>query len=473
MTNNKFPVALSRPALWLALGLSLTGCSNCNLLSNNSSIGCQALWAGALVAASPALLVKAGERGANEETQKQNYLALKAKIEQGDLAAAEECVLQCGDYLVFRDEKHALRRQAAQRYIQSDSAQLAEAKRLPMMLAYDVLSGEKDGQGRWQINRHHTERGWALVETLPDDAKLYGTGKGAIEHLADNLYKMRLDALPAEKAEQALKYCVSGNLLPRHATLDHRSYQCKRAYQDYQKRHSGEKGDAPVPKELELGWKMQSWEEDFRRREAKWLAAKDSNHAAVGAGVARGERWALEVCVLKCPAFYGRHELQFYLRSSFEPLRQQAALKLIALDRPGVTPDQAPAMIKAYSLTLLSKDKNRTWPLQTQRIRRGLELAGKENDKAAYSEDFLPYHFLGSIESLTPAARDQSFENCVSGRWLASQPTSRNWSSICMSAYEIHALRHGLPEPRWHDALPSRWEQDWKVIETEKSAASR
>ena len=473
MTKNTFPITLSRSALWLALGLSLSGCSNCNLLSTNNSIGCQALWAGALVAASPVLLVKAGERGANEETQKQNYLALKAKIEQGDLAAAEECVLQCGDYLVFRDEKHALRRQAAQRYIQSDSLQLVEAKRLPMILAYGVLSDENNAQGGSRINPGHTERGWALVEALPDDAKLYSTGKYAIKNLADNLYQVRLDALPAEKVEQALKNCVSGNLLPRHATLDHRSYQCERAYQDYRKRHSGEKKDVPVPEDLKLGWKMQSWEEEFRQREAKWLAAKDANHAAVGAGVARGERWALEECVRKCPAFYGRHELQFYLRSSFEPLRQQAALKLLALDRPGVTPDHSPTMIKAYSLTLLTKDKSRTWPLQTQRIRRGLELAGKENDKAAYSEDFLPYHFLGSIESLAPAVRDQAFENCVSSRWLASQPTGRNWPTICMSAYEIHALRHGLSEPRWHDSLPSRWERDWKVIETEKSAASR
>lgn len=470
MIPNMPKILLPRPVLCLALTLFLSGCSNCNLLSGNSSAGCQAFWGAAVVVASPALLVHAGERQASEEGRKQKFLVLKAKIQQGDLAAAEECVLECGDYLVFLDEKHVLREQAARRYILSDSPELGEAKRLPMMLAYADLSDEKDNEGRWQINRRYAERGWALVEVLPTDAKLYGTGKFAIKTLANNLYQLRLDALPAGKAEQALKNCVSDNLLPRHATLDHRDYQCERAYQYYQKRHSGAKGEVPVPEELKRGWKTQSWVDEFRQREAKWLTEKGTNHAAVAAALARGERWALEECVLKCPAIYSDYDFRFYLRSSFEPLRQQAAQKLVALDRSGATPDNSRAMIKAYALTLLAKGPNQTWSLLKQHIRRGLELAGREQDAAELTPSFLPYLFLDSIESLTPIARDQGLENCVASRWLANYPTSWRWPNICMAAYEIHVFRHGLQPVYWHNPIPSRWQKDWEVIEAEKSA---
>lgn len=249
---------------FLVLGASILigGCANCNILSTDNSLGCHvAFGVGMAVVLPVALLTKEAERHAQEEKEKEQYLALEARVHANDREALEQCVLDCHRFLVFRDRKHALRDEAARRLRQFDSPTLESERKVPMVVAYSLLS--RDGSGE-QINRQFAERGWELVRQAPEPDILNSSLSNDLDRLAHNVFLSRLEAMPEADAKLALLNCVQGDDLPRYSQQGLRAAPCSILYERYFQRRNLEKSRVRVPDEIENAWKEQSKAEDAR-----------------------------------------------------------------------------------------------------------------------------------------------------------------------------------------------------------------
>lgn len=457
--------------LVFVLPVALSGCMNCNMLSSGgNSPACGAVLIGGAVLLSPLLLAGDAERKAIEEEQEKAFAVMKEDVQQGKVEALEKCMVRCAGYSISKEEKDALRWKAALKLIKTDTPNLPDNRLIPMIIAYSETSIIKGKEGQPEIVKQWVERGWELAQRLSEPQ--VEPIKSNVEKLARNLFTFRLLALPADKAEKELKNCVQSDLMPKAQSTDHRFVDCWAEYNRYHRWRHG-KDDYKVPPEIEKGWKIQEWVEDSKIAENNWAKQKDSNHAAVKLGVEKGERWALEICVRKCP-FIGGNRFERYLSSSFEPLRHRAAAKLIALDRPSTKPDNPEAISEAYSLLLLEKLPGGKIRLNLQRLNRGMEIAKLAKDINNVWFEFATVHFLAKLDNLTQTGRENAFETCVSSRWLQSFPARAPWPHVCESAYKKYAIMQSFAEEGVPSALDRNWWKNWtekhyhEVLESER-----
>ena len=217
--------------------------------------------AGMAVVLPVALLTEKSERLAREENEKAQYLALETRVRANDRAALEQCVMDCHRFLVFLDRKHDLRNEAARHLQQLDSPTLEAEHKVPMVVAYSLLS--RDGGGE-QINRQFAERGWELVRQAPEPEILDSSLRNDLDRLAYDLYLSRLEAMPEARAKLALQNCVQSDDLPRYDQQVSRSVACDILYERYFQRRQPGSGEVRVPQEIKNGWMVQSKAEDAR-----------------------------------------------------------------------------------------------------------------------------------------------------------------------------------------------------------------
>ena len=128
---------LRRMAGLFAIATSLGGCaSNCSLFGSNHSVGCQLEFAALLIVTAPVIvpfvLVSSASDAIgstfNDHKRSLERTELKARVEQGELTASEDCLFSCG--WRFGEDRERLRRMAAERVLRESVGQTDVPPRL-------------------------------------------------------------------------------------------------------------------------------------------------------------------------------------------------------------------------------------------------------------------------------------------------------------------------------------------------------
>lgn len=260
----RFHVAL------FVLVLSLSGCAdNCSLLSGNSSFGCNVMWGGALILTAPFILpAEAAKRAAKEAEEKEDYLRLKEGVKNGDLASLKRCVFRCRYFLVFMDEKHQLEDDAAKKLIALDGPALPQEHVEAMMVAYRSLAWEKISDSVWQLSNDHVQRGWAIAQRYLQTANSSSSYDKLPNELAQYVFSLYVQSLPAAQIQSAFEGCVAEDKLPKHPKQTHRREICEKTYTSHLRKQNPAEHFPKVPKELESRWVEDSRALERERRDA-------------------------------------------------------------------------------------------------------------------------------------------------------------------------------------------------------------
>ena len=234
----------------------LSGCANdCNILSGNQSLGCQVVLGGGFLLTAPFLLpIEEAKRAARQVEEKDDYLKVKAGVTNGDVDSLKSCVLRCNYYLVFMEEKHQLRDEAARKMVALDYPTLPQEQVEVMMVAYWLLAREKSTDGDWRLNSRYVARGWALARRYEPADPLDSTHEKTLSDLAQYIFILYLRSLPEHQIQQALDECVIQDKLPKHPYERNRDLMCEWAYEKYMEIQNPAKPNPKVPKELEDKW---------------------------------------------------------------------------------------------------------------------------------------------------------------------------------------------------------------------------
>ena len=244
-----------RFALLMLPGL-LSGCaSNCNILSDNNSFVCDAVLVGGAILAAPLILpIQAAKQSAHDAEERKDYLKLKEGVKKGDLESLKRCVLQCKNFLVFREEKHQIRQEAARKLITMDEPALPQAHVEAMMMAYESLAWVKTTDAGWHLNSDYVLRGWALAQRFLEGPHESSSYKDVPRELAQSIFSIHLKSLPEEQIQSAFEGCVAQDNLPKHPQQHRRPEICERAYISYFSKQNPANRNPQVPKELESRW---------------------------------------------------------------------------------------------------------------------------------------------------------------------------------------------------------------------------
>lgn len=160
-------ITLQRIILGMTAVIGLSGCaSNCNILSGNNSLGCDAMLVGGMILGAPILAPAAlFSDAASDAKAKRMAQDWKASMEEGlannDIEAIQECLQECDEawkYQIAYSVRRPIQTDAAKRFIATDWPQLTSADhQVYMLLAHYVLS--------WQPDPARTQNGprYALV----------------------------------------------------------------------------------------------------------------------------------------------------------------------------------------------------------------------------------------------------------------------------------------------------------------------
>jgi hypothetical protein len=249
----------------LAMTSLLSGCAdNCSIFSGSNSLGCNVVLVGGTILAAPFVLpAEAAKRAGREAEEREDYLKLKKGVENGDLESLKRCVLQCGNFLVFMDEKHQTRIDAERKLIAFDEPTLLQAHVEAMMVAYESLAWVKTADSGWRLNSKHVMRGWALAQRFwksPHESSSY---EYVPADLAQYVFVLYLQTLPTSQIQSALEGCVVQDNLPdipdiRYSRGFNRSALCEQAYLTYIEIQNPTEQNPKVPSELAVRWRSES-----------------------------------------------------------------------------------------------------------------------------------------------------------------------------------------------------------------------
>lgn len=462
--SSPLPIFLVRRAVVAIITMALlTGCAGqCgSILSVSSSPGCEtALVGGAILLAPVFLPVAAVDQLAGNLSEKKDYLALKEGVEKGDLAALEACVASCGNYLVFKDEKFALRRQAVQKLLALDSPDLSLARVPAMMTAYSLVAWRKESTGQLVLDREKVFRGWELASRYRSREHSYPVNRNLLADMAENVFVARLQALPDADVTLAFETCVTDDLLPAHPELVNRDLLCAWSYKTYHRKRDASAGRIEPSNSLQERWSQDDNARIIAAHEAEWLA-RDFLHRQMASGVEAGERTALEWCIMNCPDLAHRDSRAFTWNQ--RTLRLAAARKLIALDTHGhPAPHQRTAMAYAYMNAFWSWRAGAQLALNSAHIERAWELASGPPADEAKRTELAPYIFAAQVDALPQEQIADAFENCVTDDLLPAHHSMVARPILCSRAYsyyrEMHPGHLHYVPPAWE----SRWQRDWK-----------
>lgn len=211
---------------------------------------------GAFILSAPFMLpAEAAKRAAREAEEREDYLKLKEAVKSSDLESLKRCVLHCNRYLVFMDEKHQLRLEAARKLIELDDPMLSQGHVEAMMEAYRSLAWEKTFEGHRELESKHVRRGWELAQRY--QRKNFGDSsqEDTLSALAQYVFILNLQSLPEASRQQVLEECVVRDQLPRHPYERNRNLMCEWAYETYIQMQNPADRDPKVPQYLKDRWR--------------------------------------------------------------------------------------------------------------------------------------------------------------------------------------------------------------------------
>ena len=464
-TRTKIARVVRQIFVAVAITGTLTGCANnCNIFSTTNSFGCSAEMLAGFIVTAPLLPMEDAKRRDREEAEKKDFLAMKEGVKNGDLASLERCVDRCNSYLVFMDEKHELRKQAAIKLVAMDTPELPQERVTAMMVAYSLLVWSKDADDHWGLDHGKVMRGWELASRYRLQEPFGATVKETLSHLAEEVFVSKLQTLPEASVQQAFANCMTDTLLPTHPDQNYRTLLCGSSYRTYYRLHDHKSDETNPPKWLENKWAKDDNAMSIEASEARWRD-DDPQHRKVVAGVRAGERAALEWCVVHCPKLSDMSS-----RSALwdqRTLQREAGKKLIELDAAGklqgATPDQIDALIEAYQHWLWRVDPGGKLDLDTAHITRAWELASSSPAGInARSSGLASYVFVTRLVGLPKEEILTAFENCViEDRLPAYSRLGASRPALCWYAYKYYGeLSLGVAYLKL-DRLESRWKKDW------------